>query len=666
MTVCSSKRNGAWLASALLVFIALVFGAIAVPAAAQTPSPTPSPSPTPPPPCPDSDKDGYVQCTADCVKPENKLCGDCDDNDDKIFLRAVCAVCNGPGCATPFCVPGSTNRACQVAEGDLNQNNGFCLSVSPGPNFGLTCAGDGSGDACTQPPDLNLFATEGVLANDFPARRAAASCGDATDNDCDNLIDVFDPQCQTPEICDSRDNDGDQQVDETFNVGDECFAGSGECRSSGEFVCNSAQNGTECNAVPSAGSFEGPFGSAKCNDEIDNDCDGKTDFPADASCTAAETCDGQDNDGDGNVDEGFDVGESCSVGVSSCASTGVKICAANGTSTVCNAVPKLGAPESASRLGSCTDKIDNDCDGATDAQDSSCGSAGLRATCALVLHDSPSRGGEGPGRDCDSTHVIGFSDASGREGVQVRAELLALTPEGTVLLSKVVQNGELAHLVSQIDVDKASLTTESLPGSGRIRHHVFAPMPLLKVTATDGIQESVAYCSSIPYVELDQPRGQVLSLNKSVNADEDDVVRVVSGIPRTDPTTVRAIVNNVDIFTQLPQPPESCTLASPCSGNVNVGTPNAPKVIHISDLVVDVALDFDDVSSNTISFNIAGLGCGGNWVRVEAQASMRASRSASSARAWWTTSRTRTSPTASRSTSPRPRPAPRATRCPPA
>ena len=250
--------------------------------------------------------------------------------------------------------------------------------------------------------------------------------------------------------------------------------------------------------MPSAGSFEGPFGSAKCNDEIDNDCDGKTDFPADASCTAAETCDGQDNDGDGNVDEGFDVGESCSVGVSSCSSTGVKICAANGTSTVCNAVPKLGAPESASRLGSCTDKIDNDCDGATDAQDSSCGNAGLRATCVLVLHDAPSRGGNGPGRDCDSTHVIGFSDASGREGVQVRAELLALTPEGTVLLSKVVQNGELAHLVSQLDVDKASLTTESLPGSGRIRHNVTAPMPLLKVTATDGIQESVAYCTLDP------------------------------------------------------------------------------------------------------------------------------------------------------------------------
>src|SRR4030095_10569461 len=114
---------------------------------------------------------------------------------------------------------------------------------------------------------------------------------------------------------------------------------------------------------------EGPFGSLKCRDGIDNDCDGLTDFPADASCLGTEVCDGLDNDGDKVVDNGFDVGAECTVGVSSCASTGRKVCAANGQGTICNATPKLGAVEGPGRPGSCTDKVDNDCDGATDGED---------------------------------------------------------------------------------------------------------------------------------------------------------------------------------------------------------------------------------------------------------------------------------------------------------
>jgi hypothetical protein len=654
MTDCSGKGHGAWLSSALLVLVALAFAFIAVPAAAQAPEPTPTPSPTPPPPCADADNDGYVQCTASCTKPENKLCGDCDDGDDKIFQRAVCAVCNGPGCPAAFCVPGSKNRPCPVADTDRNQTNGFCLSVSantasvcsnnsekscssnadcgtgntcvtvvvPDPTRGLTCNDAGGNDACITPPNVREFQGEGVLADDFPARRAAASCADGADNDCDGRIDVGDAQCQTPEICDGRDNDGNGEADEQFNVGVECFAGQGACRTSGERVCDATGNGTVCNAVPSAGSFEGPFGSPKCHDKIDNDCDGLVDFPADKGCTATEVCDGVDNDGDGEVDEGFDVGAACTVGVSSCASTGVKVCAANGTETVCNAVAKLGAPENPKRLGSCSDQIDNDCDGATDGEDPSCGAGPLRATCALVLHDAPARGGVGPGRDCDSTHVIAFSEFGRDSGVQVKAELLALTTDGTVLLAKEVHNGELAHMLSLKDVDKAALSTETLP-SGSIRHNVTAPIPLLKVTATDGVQESVAFCSSIPYIELDEPHGQVLSLNRSVNADEQDVVHVVAGIPRVDPKTVRAILDDVDVFGPLGVKPESCTLAAPCSGNVDItiGTPNnlETRTVHVSNLVVDVATDFDDLSSNTVSMDVSGLGCGGHWVRVRGQ-----------------------------------------------
>jgi len=633
MTDCSRYR-GTWLSSALLVFVAVLFAFMAVPAAAQE-------DPPPPPPCPDVDKDGYVQCSASCTTPAGKQCGDCDDGDAQIFLRAVCAVCSGPGCEASFCVPGSTNRPCPAAEGDRDETNGFCLSVSantafvcsnnseqtcedssdcdggscvpvvvPDPTRGLTCTAAGTGDACTPPPHLNQFQTEGVLASNFPARRAAASCGDGGDNDCDGLIDVFDPQCQTPEICDSLDNDGDQVVDNGFELGQECFAGSGACRASGERVCNAKGDGTVCNAVPSAGSFEGPFGSAKCRDRIDNDCDGLVDFPQDSSCTGTEVCDGVDNDGDGNVDEGFDVGESCTSGVSSCQSTGQKICAANGLETVCNAVAKLGTVEGPGRAGSCGDKIDNDCDGAADAQDPSCGDVSLAASCALPLWDAPSRGGLGPGRDCDSTHIIVFDQ---NERANVKAELLALTPEGVILGSIPVNSGELAHFVSKSDVDKLFLKSENIGGA--MTHHVFAPVPMLRVTSSDGLTKTTAYCTAIPYLEVAEPHGGVVTLNQSAGPDDADVTRISTAVPRLNPSSINVYVDGLEIFEALGKDGRDCTRATPCNGSVTIQN----QIVQVHDLVVDIADQLEDVSTNTVSLTVENLGCGAHWVKVDGQ-----------------------------------------------
>jgi clumping factor A len=88
-------------------------------------------------------------------------------------------------------------------------------------------------------------------------------------------------------------------------------------------------------------------------------------------CVAAaeETlCDGKDDDCDGVIDEGFTGGE-CSAGVGACQAFGVMICDRAGSS-VCGATPTQPVPEV------CSNGVDDDCDGQTDAADEDCESPG--------------------------------------------------------------------------------------------------------------------------------------------------------------------------------------------------------------------------------------------------------------------------------------------------
>lgn len=75
--------------------------------------------------------------------------------------------------------------------------------------------------------------------------------------------------------------------------------------------------------------------------------------------SSAEVCDGQDNNCNGTVDEGFNVGSSCTVGVGTCQRTGSSVCAANGQAQ-CSATPGTPSAEI------CGDGLDNDCDGVVD------------------------------------------------------------------------------------------------------------------------------------------------------------------------------------------------------------------------------------------------------------------------------------------------------------
>ncbi len=219
--------------------------------------------------------------------------------------------------------------------------------------------------------------------------------GHQTRNECNKFNNLLMTKILPPmkELCDGKDNDCDGRIDEDFtNKGKTCYAGTGQCRRSGKYVCSSDQRRTICNAQPGNPTTE------SC-DNRDNDCDGRIDNikgtsnPIKQVCYSgppstrhrgeckdgirfcrrgswgacqnqvlptSELCDGKDNDCNGRIDENFtNKGKTCYVGVGQCRRSGKYICSSDQKRTICNAKPGTPSTEKC-------DGIDNDCDGGID------------------------------------------------------------------------------------------------------------------------------------------------------------------------------------------------------------------------------------------------------------------------------------------------------------
>lgn len=256
----------------------------------------------------------------DCIDGAAEMSADrdCDDTQITVF----------PG-ARENCADGLDND-CNMA---IDMSDSMCRGDVDNDMDGYCPIGrdtNGDGDCLDAGEDQSVSDCDDTNPMSSPA--AVEQCTDGSDNDCDGLADFRDTECRS--LFD-EDTDGYCPTGRDGN-------GDGDCADSGE-----ADGTTDCD---DADPLVNPGAMEQCTDTVDEDCDGAVSL-ADSDCSTY-----LDGDGDRYCFVGFDMNRDGDCADASEAS-------GNGDCDDARVAVNPAATED------CTNGVDDDCDGSTDALD---------------------------------------------------------------------------------------------------------------------------------------------------------------------------------------------------------------------------------------------------------------------------------------------------------